>query len=75
MLAVLDLHPAVETTGAIRAVAMLRVSMVEETQLDTIRDHWRAVQKLLNHIPRIVENQQRLGPRADPWPGTAPRRP
>ena len=41
---------------------MLRISMVEETQLDVIRDPGRAVQKLLNHMPRIVENQQRLGP-------------
>ena len=36
--------------------------MVEETQLDVIRDPGRAVQKLLDHMPRIVENQQRLGP-------------
>jgi hypothetical protein len=35
--------------------------MVEETQLDVIRDPGRAVQKLLNHMPRIVENQQCLG--------------
>jgi len=47
--------------------AMLQVSMVEETPLDVIRDPgirdpWRAVQKLLDHMPRIVENQQRLGP-------------
>ena len=57
MLPVLD-QPA----AAIGAVPVLRISMVEETQLDVIRDPGRAVQKLLNHMPRVVENQQRLGP-------------
>jgi len=37
-------------------------SMVEETQLDVVRDPGRWLSKLLNHMPRIVENQQRFGP-------------
>ena len=37
------------------------VSMVPETRLDVIGDGGRVVQELHHHLPRIVENQQRLG--------------
>ena len=36
--------------------------MVGKLSWIAVGDPGRAVQKLLDHMPRIVENQQRLGP-------------
>ena len=40
------------------AIPMLRVSLVEETQLHVLRgDPGRVIQTLLHHMPRIVEHE------------------